>query len=120
MRDHRRLEVWSLAHDLTLQLYAVTASFPSDERFGLAMQLRRSATSIGSNIVEGAARASRAEFARFLDIAVGSASECHYQLLLARDLGYIEASTHSELADCADKVRRKLSKLRAAVVRSAP
>lgn len=109
--------MWRLAHELTLTVYAVTAHFPYSERFGLVTQLRRSAVSIGSNIVEGAARASRADFGRFLDVAVGSASECHYQLLLARDLGYIDARTHAELADRADEARRKLARLRAAVVR---
>ena len=90
MRDHRKLEVFSLADALVLRIYEATRRFPEDERYGLTSQLRRAAVSIGTNIVEGAARPSTAEFLRFLAIAYGSASELEYELSVAVRLGYLE------------------------------
>ena len=90
MQDYRKLAVWKRAHELTLAIYACTGGFPRDEAFGLTSQLRRSAASIPANIVEGCGRDTNAEFARFLYIALGSANELEYHLLLARDLDYLE------------------------------
>ena len=90
MQDYRRLDVWVRAHRLALGVYAVTANFPAAERFGLSQQVRRASVSVASNIVEGASRSTKKDFARFLDIARGSLGEVEYQLLLAGDLGYLE------------------------------
>ena len=87
MQDFRNLSVWRLAHELTLAAYRETSRFPSSEQFGLTSQMRRSAASIATNIAEGCGRGSDADFGRFLQIALGSASELEYQLLLAADLG---------------------------------
>lgn len=88
MKDFRKLQVWEKAHTLTLNIYKKSQDFPKDERYGLTSQLRRSTTSIPSNIAEGCGRKSDAELSRFLGIAMGSASELEYQCLLAQDLNY--------------------------------
>ncbi|UHD17000.1 four helix bundle protein [Thiocapsa bogorovii] len=111
MQDFRDLLVWVKAHDATLAVYRYTQTFPSDERFGLTFQIRRAAVSVASNIAEGSGRRSDADFARFLSIAFGSASEVEYQALLARDLGYMSDSEHQEIRDRLSEVKRMLSSL---------
>ena len=111
MRDFKELKVWQKAHRFVLDLYKHTRNFPSDERFGLTAHLRRSASSIPSNIAEGCGREGEREFARFLSIAAGSASESEYQLLLARDLGYLQSDTHQKLDDQVNQVKRMLNSL---------
>ena len=88
MQDFRNLEVWKKAHQLTLDAYRMTETFPRSETFGLSSQIRRAATSIPTNLAEGCGR-TQAEFARFVQIALGSACEVEYQFLLARDLRLI-------------------------------
>lgn len=95
MQDFRNLQVWSKAHKLTLDIYKLTSRFPKDELFGLRSQMRRCSSSIGSNIAEGCGRLGDAELNRFLLIAMGSASELEYQLLLSRDLGYVHSDLHT-------------------------
>ena len=90
MQDFRKLKVWEKAHLFTLTVYKVTKMFPSDERFGLTSQLRRATSSIPANIAEGCSRTGSKELRRFLDIAMGSASEVEYHLILARDLDYLD------------------------------
>lgn len=90
MGDYRQLSAWKRAHTLTLAIYRSTQSFPDRERYCLVAQLRRAATSVVSNIVEGASRHSDRELARFLRIAHGSVCEAECQLLLSRDLGYLK------------------------------
>ena len=90
MRDFRDLNVWEKAHRFTLQVYRITKTFPSDERFALTVQLLRAAASIPMNIAEGCGRDTERELARFISIAAGSASEVEYQLLVALDLNYIQ------------------------------
>ena len=87
MRSFKELLVWQKAHRFALDVYGATRDFPSEERFGLTSQLRRSAASIASNIAEGCGRVGGRDLARFLSIAAGSASEAEYQLLLSCDLG---------------------------------
>jgi four helix bundle protein len=83
MQDFRKLVAWRKAHELTLRVYDVTASFPKDEVYGLTSQMRRASSSIPANIAEGCGRNGNAELARFVYIALGSASELEYHLLLA-------------------------------------
>ena len=83
MRDHTKLKAFHLADKLALQVFRETASFPPEERYGLARQLRRSAVSVASNIVEGCARRTEADFLHFLDMAHGSSRELEYQITLA-------------------------------------
>lgn len=97
VRSFRDLKVWEKAHELTLVIYRTTAKFPAEERYGLITQLRRAASSIPSNIVEGHARTSRKDFSHFLTIAKGSLEETKYFLLLSKDLGYLSENVFNDL-----------------------
>jgi four helix bundle protein len=111
MRDHRRLRAFELADQLVLSVYAATRSFPKEEQFGLTSQLRRAAVSIASNIVEGCARSSKADYVRFLDMAFGSAREVGYQLTLSERLGYLDSHIATELQRQADETAKVLAGL---------
>lgn len=97
MQDFRQLRVWQNAHQTTLGIYRVTTFFPNDEIFGLTAQIRRCATSVASNIAEGCGRGGDKGFARFLQIALGSASELEYYLVLTYDLGLLKKVDHDRL-----------------------
>jgi four helix bundle protein len=111
VRDFHKLKVWEKAHRLTLAAYKATAQFPKAEYYDLARQLRRAAASIPANIAEGCGRNGQADFVRFLHIAMGSASEVEYHLLLARDLKLLEAGSHQHLAEEVTQVKRMLTAL---------
>lgn len=111
MKDFKQLLVWQKSHQFTLDVYAVTQSFPKDELFGLTSQIRRSSSSIPTNIAEGCGRGTDADFGRFLQIAMGSASEAEYQLLLSRDLNYINNVAFQELNDKVIEIKRMLTSL---------
>ena len=111
VKDFRELKVWQQAHQLTLAVYRTTAAFPRDELYGLTRQLRRSCSSIAANLAEGCGRNGDAEFGRFCSIAMGSASELEYHLLLARDLKLINPKDHEELAQRATELKRMLTAL---------
>lgn len=114
MRDHTKLKAFELADTLVLHIYQATASFPTTEQYGLTSQLRRAAVSIVSNIVEGSARESMAEYTHFLSIAYGSAKEVEYQISLAYRLGYLHQADYEPLnSQCAET-----SKVLNALVRS--
>ena len=112
MRNYRSLDVWHRSHALVLAIYEHTRAFPEEERFGLTSQLRRSATSVPSNIAEGCGRSTPGDYARFLDVATGSTSEVEYQLFLAMELGLLDPRAHRSLGDQAQTVRRMLYALR--------
>lgn len=108
--DFKRLGVWEKAHQLTLNIYNVTVDFPKGEQYMLTSQIRRAAVSIPANIAEGCGRGdSQAELARFLQIAMGSATELEYHLLLSRDLKYLEPSRYMELDQSLSEVKRMLA-----------
>jgi four helix bundle protein len=111
MSDYRRLKVWARAHRLVLEVYGATQRFPAIERGGLMQQMRRAASAVPTNLAEGSGRKSRKELSRYAKISLGSASELEYQLLLARDLGYLDASCHDALAESTDEVKRMLGAL---------
>lgn len=111
MKGFKELLVWRKAHEMTMAVYLVTKAFPGEERYGLTSQLRRSASSIPSNIAEGCGRRSDREMARFLQIARGSASEVEYQVLLARDLHYLREQEFRRLSFQADELQRMLTAL---------
>ena len=96
MRDHNKLRAFQLADDLAVAVYRLTASFPDTERYGLTSQIRRAAVSTPSNIVEGCARWTQADYLHFLDIAYGSSCELQYQLSLAHRLGFTEQASFQE------------------------
>jgi len=111
VQNFRDLKVWNKAHAVALAVYEATEHFPSAERYGLTSQMRRSATSIPTNIAEGCVRSSDADFSRFLHIAIGSASELEYLILLARDLRMLQTATHNELSATIEEVKRMLAAL---------
>ena len=97
MPSYERLAAWKLSYAMALQIYNATDDFPRDERYGLVSQLRQAAFSVASNIAEGCAKRGRKEFARYLDIAVGSVTEVEVGLRLVRDRGYIDHEQWQEL-----------------------
>jgi four helix bundle protein len=109
MQDFRDLKMWDKAHRLTLAVYRMTASFPREELYGLTSQLRRATSSIPANIAEGCGRNSGKDLRRSLEIALGSASEVEYHLLLARDLAFLEPETHNILNTQVCEIKRMLS-----------
>ncbi|MCL4370775.1 MAG: four helix bundle protein [Chloroflexi bacterium] len=111
MGDFRELKVWEKAHHLTLVAYKVTATFPRDELFGLTSQIRRSSASIPANIAEGCGRNGDAEFARFCGMAMDSANELDYHLLLARDLNLLKSEDYELLSSELSETRRMLAAL---------
>ena len=111
MQNFRELKVWNKAHTVTLGTYSATESFPASERYGLTSQMRRAATSIAANIAEGCGRSSDADFARFLPVAMGSASELEYLVLLARDLRLIADNPYNAISADVQEVKRMLSAL---------
>jgi four helix bundle protein len=111
MKDFRTLTVWQQAHQLTLAVYRITARFPREEVYGLTAQLRRASASIAANVAEGCGRNGDAEFARFCSIAMGSASEVEYHLLLATDLKLLTPKDSQDLAKRVTDVKRMLTRL---------
>ncbi|NMC75432.1 MAG: four helix bundle protein [Geobacteraceae bacterium] len=105
------MEVFKMAHDLTLRVYTATDNFPAGEKFGLVSQMRRASSSICMNLIEGAYRFGKNEYRRFVGIARGSCGELKYQLLLARDIGLIDCSLHDELSALAERICMMLAKL---------
>jgi len=114
MRVHHRLNVWQRSMDLAERVYRVSSSFPKNEEYGLAAQIKRAAVSIPSNIGEGAARKTKKEFIQFLYIASGSASEIDTQLELACRLGYLSKDTKINL----DSELEVISKMFSSLIRS--
>lgn len=105
------LEVWKLSHQLVLSIYKITENYPKSEQFGLVSQIRRSAVSIPTNIIEGQARQYKKEFIQFLYIAKGSLEETNYHLLLSKDLGFITEQTYQELSEICIRIKMMLYKL---------
>jgi four helix bundle protein len=108
MRNYRDLQVWSKAYGLALELYKLTRAFPKDELYGLTSQLRRAATSIGANLAEGCGRRGNNEMARFVKIALGSASELDHHLLFSRDLGFLKGDDYERCARDLTSIRKML------------
>jgi len=111
VKDFHELKVWQKAHQLTLDVYRLTANFPREELYGLTGQIRRSCASIPANLAEGCGRNGDAELARFCSIALGSASELEYHLLLARDLKLVPATPYAELVQRVTELKRMLAGL---------
>ena len=97
MHDHTKLRAFELADEVAVLVYRITAEFPREELYGLTSQIRRAAVSVPSNIVEGCARDSQADYLRFLYIAFGSLKELHYQLSLSKRLGFLRNQDSSLL-----------------------
>tara|TARA_R110002049_G_scaffold233841_1_gene407134 strand:+ start:190 stop:540 length:351 start_codon:yes stop_codon:yes gene_type:complete len=103
MHNYKQLEVWKRGIELSTTIYKITKNFPTEEKFGLITQMRKSAVSISSNIAEGAGRNSDNEFRHFLNISFGSCSELETQLIISKNLGYLSSNefelTSTELTE---------------------
>ena len=119
-RDPEKLQVFHHAHRLALDVSRLTEQLPAVERYGLTTQLRRAATSVPTNIVEGCRRQTSREYRRFIDVALGSASEVGCLLSLAVDLAFLSAEDAVACRDCSTRVERELQNLLKAVAGFAP
>jgi len=111
MKDFRQLKVWEKSHQLALSIYKETQNFPKEEFYGLTSRIRRASMSIPTNIAEGCGRNTDKDFDRFLQIAMGSASETEYQLILARDLEFLPKEIYEKLHNDVVEVKRMLASL---------
>ncbi len=111
MKSVEDLDVFKMAHELVLKVYKQTKNFPDEEKYALTPQMRRAAFSIPMNLAEGAGRLGKKEYRHFVGIARGSVGEIRYQLMLAKDLGYIPDETYEQLRSRFDAVARMLTGL---------
>lgn len=109
MREFKKLEIWKESHELALEIYLKTKSFPKEELYGITSQLRRSGVSIPTNIAEGCGRASQQELKRFCDISMGSASEVEYLLLLSKELDFISIDEYHKINERLIVLKKRLN-----------
>ena len=117
MFNFEKLSVWQKAIDFADLVYSSTRAFPAEERFGLTNQMRRAAVSVSSNIAEGCSRISKADFARFLEIATGSVFEVTSQAFIACRQGFLEEDGFRAIYSAAEEQSRMLSGLRKSLLR---
>lgn len=108
MQNYKDLKVWEKAHQFTLMIYDITKHFPKEELYGLTNQLRRAASSIPANIAEGCGKNGSADFAKYLNISLGSANEAEYFTLLAKDLVYIDAEKFDVINKLINEIKAML------------
>ncbi|MFH6994469.1 four helix bundle protein [Flavobacterium sp. FlaQc-48] len=116
MHQFKELLIWKKSRLFCSKIYSATATFPSEEKFGITNQLRRASVSIPSNIAEGSSRNSNKDFARFLEIAIGSAYEVETQLLISSDLGFINEESTIELTNMLEEIIKMTSRFRATLL----
>lgn len=114
------LVVWQKSHRLVLDVYRVSTRFPSHELYGLTAQLRRAAVSVPANIAEGFRKRGKGDKLRYLNIAQGSLEEVRYYLLLARDLGYVDANETMDVQEVSRLLQSYSTKIRESQQRFAP
>ena len=119
MFNFEKLETWQKAIAFADIIYELTRNFPGDEKFGLTNQMRRAAVSISSNLAEGAARNSKNDYARFLEIATGSLFEVVSQSFVGKRRGFLSESDFNRLYAAAEEPGKMLSGLRRSVLKSA-
>ena len=111
MKDYKKYLVWQKSHQLTLDVYKLSAKYPREETFNLVSQIKRSSSSIATNIAEGCGRKSDKDFSRFLYISFGSANELEYQMLLSKDLDFISAEDYEKIQLQTEEIKKMLSAL---------
>jgi len=111
INSFRDLEIWKLSHQLVLDIYKTSETFPKKEEYRLTSQLLRAASSVPTNIAEGMGRYTKKEFVNFLVIARGSVEECKYLILLSKDLSYISSVLYEELNNKYDLLGKKINAL---------
>lgn len=114
-KGYEDLQVWQLAKDLAVKLYKLTDQFPAKEQFGLTSQIRRASVSIPSNIAEGSSRNSNLEFARFISIASGSAAELKTQLIISKEIGFLQNNDYLLLEEQINSISKMLKALRTSI-----
>ncbi|RFN57655.1 four helix bundle protein [Marixanthomonas ophiurae] len=112
MHRFKQLEVWKKSRAFCKHIYKITILFPESEKFGLVNQLRRASVSVPSNIAEGASRKSNKDFARFLEIAIGSCYEMETQIILSNDLGFIDKKTCKLVLEDLETIIKMTSKFK--------
>lgn len=118
MRNFRELEVWKEAIEIVKKVYSITILFPSSEKYGLVSQMNRSAISIPSNIAEGCSRKTSIDFARFIEIALGSSFELETQLIIANNLNYISEEQTKTIIEELNILQKRLNALREAILKT--
>ena len=108
MHNFKKLDIWTRSMDLASEIYSLTNTFPSNERFGLISQMQRSAVSIPSNIAEGSAKSSNKDFSRFLEISIGSSFELETQLILASRLNYVEDGIYNSTQNNINELQKMI------------
>ena len=111
LKNYKELNVWQKSYELCLEIYRITANFPHEERYGLTSQIRRSAVSIPSNIAQGYGRKTTVDYIRMLYISYSSVCELETQILLAKDLGFIEKDELSTVKTNIAEIERMLKAL---------
>jgi four helix bundle protein len=109
MHRYKDLEFWRRSKDLAVSIYRLSAKFPSDEKFGITNQMRRASVSIASNIAEGSSRSSDKDFRRFLEMSMGSAYELETQLLISKELGYLDVNVCTDIMNEVGTMIRQIS-----------
>jgi four helix bundle protein len=112
MRDFKKYDIWQLSHSFTLETYKITSNFPKEELYGLTSQIRRASSSVPTNISEGCGRSSDKEFNQFLNIALGSACETEYLLILSKDLQYLNNEIAEKQLEKINNIKSKIYKLK--------
>ncbi len=111
MQDYTKLKVWEFSHQYVLEIYKVAKVFPKEELFGLVSQLRRAVSSIPANIAEGCGKNTQLDFAKFLNISLGSANEVEYFVLLAKDLDSLKLEVYDTLFNKINQIKAMLINL---------
>jgi four helix bundle protein len=119
MRNFRNLEIWNNAIELTKAIYILTDLLPCSEKYGLASQMQRAAVSIASNIAEGASRKTEVDFARFLDIALGSSFELETQLIISKEIGFISQELLDTQLNTLNTLQKQINSLVSKIRRTA-
>ncbi len=112
MHKFKDLKVWQKSVELATDIYKLTSTYPSEEKFGLVSQMRRCVVSIASNIAEGAGRNTKKDFSNFLSIAYGSCCELNTQLIISCNLNYITQNQLKEIESCIEEIQKMLFSLK--------
>lgn len=115
IRPYQKLIVWQEAHRLCVSIYKITTQFPKEERYGLVSQMRRSSSSVPTNIAEGNVKKSIKEKNHFFEISKASLEELHYQCFLSRDLEYMTQKHFENIDDKIQRVSYLIGKLRSSL-----
>jgi four helix bundle protein len=117
MRNYRELEVWNVAIGFVTKIYSITEGFPTTEKYGIISQINRAAVSIPINIAEGASRKTAPDFARFLEIAIGSCFELETLLIISTNLQFINSDHSNNLINEIQLLQKRISALRSSILK---